>query len=851
MSKLQPLPIDEYILAIVEHLRQSYALVLKAEPGAGKTTRVPAAMLDAGLAKLVDGKQGQIVVLQPRRVAARAAATRIANERGSVLGDEIGYQVRFERRASKNTKILVCTEGIFLRQLQDDPLLSDKAAVIFDEFHERSVDSDLALAMVRQVCQTVRPDLRVVVMSATLDTGQISRFLAGCPVIECPGRTYPVSIQFLASPAKQNIEQLIVSGIKQILPEADGHILAFLPGVAEIRQVQNELSMDASLANVLLLPLYGDMPLDEQQQVLLPAKLRKIVLATNVAETSITIDGVKCVIDSGLRRVNKLDQRLGLNKLEITRISKASAAQRAGRAGRTEAGMCLRLWTEREHSMLDDFDLPEIYRVDLSQVFLQLFAWGESDVKQFAWLEAPSAVASDQALQLLERLDALHGGKLTELGRAMSALPLQTRTARLLLAGQSSGFGERAALCAALLEERDPFLRSPEKRAASHYSYSDLLDRLEALEHFAQTGNRLSTSGELSKNVANQVLRAAEQVGKYLPDLADKNKRPVGGPVNKECNVAILRAIVAALPDRLCKRRAPHDRRALMVGGRGVRLADESAVGDADLFVAVELMDSGQAESLVRQASRADIDWLPPRHMSERTETYFDRDKQRVLATRRLRFFDLLIDERPVAVPSGQDVSAILAEAIACHVDIDTLISEEAQRYLQRINWLKEVMPEWELPDFGQSPWLGILPEWTSGCSSVSDLKAVPLVSILQSRLTPVQIAAVEKHAPDYLVVPSGRRVKLDYKSGKSPVLAARIQEMFGLPATPVVAKKIPVIIHLLAPNNRVQQITSDLASFWKNTYAEVKKDLKARYPKHAWPDDPLKAQPQSKLQRR
>jgi ATP-dependent helicase HrpB len=847
---LERLPIDEFIPEIIAGLRSAGAIVLKAEPGAGKTTRVPPAMLEAGLAVVDDQRPGKIIVLQPRRVAARAAASRVAGERGQAIGDEVGYQVRFEKRVSGETRILFCTEGIFLRRLQDDPLLSDVAAVVFDEFHERSADSDLALAMVRQIQQSVRPDLHIVVMSATLEAAPLVAYLGGCPSVECPGRTFPIEIEFLPSPSSDSLEQLIADGVKRMLERTNGHLLVFLPGFAEIRQIYSVLESDPSTTAYSIMKLYGDMPLEEQQAVLLPSRQRKIVLATNVAETSVTISGVTAVVDSGFFRVNRLDPRLGINRLELSRISKASADQRAGRAGRTAAGSCLRLWTEREHGLLLDYEVPEVARVELSQLLLQLIAWGEHDVRAFPWFEAPPHAAIEQALLLLERLDALAGGKLTEAGKRMASLPVQPRAARLLLEGERLGQPRRAALCAALLEERDPFRRTGVKTTASHNSDSDVLDRLEVIEAFEANGQRHSAERELLPGAAKQILRAGKDLGRLILD--DRDKKFQDSYNDRAGHDAILRSILAAYPDRVCKRREPAGRRAIMVGGRGVRLADESAVGACELFLAVELIESGQSESLVRQASRVEKDWLPKKHLNESLEVDYDVAREKVMALRRWRFFDLIIDEQAAPLPPGTDAAAILAKAAAEHFDLAVLASEESKRYMSRLNWLRDCQPELELPDFGPSPWAALLPEWCLGCSSIAELRAAPLVSIMQSHLSQKQIAAVDEYAPDSIVVPSGRRIRLDYEPGKPPVLAARIQEMFGLPETPRVANsKIPVLLHLLAPNNRVQQITSDLANFWKVTYAQIKKDLKSRYPKHAWPDDPLKAQPEARPRRR
>lgn len=883
---IKHLPIDDVLPEVISNLANTVtgALVLIAAPGAGKTTRVPPAVLDAGLAELGSGDQqhaeqgnggktnirpGQIIVLQPRRVAARAAATRISDERGTKLGEETGYQVRHESKVSARTRIVICTEGVFLRRLQKDPMLENIAAVIFDEFHERNLDSDLALALVRQVRNELRPDLKIIVMSATLDADPVSRYLSNCPVLQSPGRTYPVNIEYLASqPTALNIEQTVSDGVKKMLAKSDGHILAFLPGVGEIRKTQELLEAIAERENLLLLPLYGDMPLEEQQRVLNTSSQRKVVLATNIAETSLTIDGITAVVDSGLARINRLDPRLGLNRLGLERISQASADQRAGRAGRTASGDCLRLWTEREHKSMAAFSPPEIERVDLSECALQLLAWGEKDLQSFSWFQKPPPASLSRAIELLDRLDALENGRLTELGRKMAQLPLQPRLARLLVEGAESGQIRDTALCAALLSERDPLKRSAENSGAKHKSESDVMDRVWALKEFAEHGHKHSFAGELMVNPAKQILRAAEQLTKLVSEFKsinsdrkiDGSKSPDKEQANKtnkleekQAEEAVMRAIMVAFVDRICRRREPGGKTAIMVGGRGVRLAIDSAVSDAELFVAVELLETGQSDANVRQASAIDKSWLPKSHLSTSIDVFYDSAREKVVASKCLRFCDLIIEETVAAIPPDIDAGEILAKALGnANIDLAALVDEQAKQYLARINCLRKNIPELELPEFSNEPWRDLLPLWCMGLSSLAELRSHSFVSILQSQLSHEQLTAIDQEAPAQIMVPSGNQIKLIYEDGKAPVLAVRIQELFGMTETPKVARsRQPVLMHLLAPNYRVQQITPDLASFWKNTYSEVKKDLKARYPKHSWPDNPLTAQAESRPKRK
>ncbi len=837
--------------------------MLVAAPGAGKTTRVPPAVLDAGLANSL----GQIVVLQPRRLAARAAATRIAEERGGKLGEEIGYQVRHESKVSARTRIIVCTEGVFLRRLQKDPMLENTAVVIFDEFHERNLDSDLALALVQQVRSELRPDLKLIVMSATLDAEPVSRYLSNCPVIQCPGRTYPVTIDYLSfQPSPANLEQTVSDGVKKMLLESDGHILAFLPGVGEIRKTQELLEPLAERENFSLLPLYGDLPLEEQQRVLNQSNQRKVVLATNIAETSLTIDGISAVVDSGMARVNRLDTRLGLNRLGLERISQASADQRAGRAGRTASGACLRLWTEREQKAMAEFSPPEIERVDLSECALQLLAWGEKDLNSFNWFEAPPPLSLKRALELLDSLDALENNSISELGRKMAQLPLQPRLARLLVEGARLGQLKNTALCAAMLSERDPLKRERENAGAKHKSESDVLDRIWALNEFAEHGHKHSFAGELLVNPAKQILRAAEQLVKLVSDFSpDSNSSRAS---EKQTNIqtktqtqvsdiaadeSVMRAIMVAFSDRICRRRESGGKTAIMVGGRGVKLSNDSAVTDAEFFVAVELIETGTSDATVRQASAIDKSWLPKSHLKISTDVLYDSAREKVVASKCIRFGDLLIEEKVSAIPADVDPGEILAKALsAANVDLDSLVDEQAKQYLARINCLRENMPELNLPHLTNEPWRDLLPLWCLGCASLAELKSQSFTVILQAQLSHDQLKAIEQEAPTHISVPSGNQIKVHYEEGKPPVLAVRIQELFGMTETPKVARsRQPILMHLLAPNYRVQQITHDLASFWKNTYGEVKKDLKARYPKHSWPDNPLTAQAESRPKRK
>jgi ATP-dependent helicase HrpB len=847
-----PLPIDPVLPELTAALQKQPCAVLRAPTGAGKTTRVPPALLDAGLAD-----RGRILILEPRRLAARAAARRMATERGGRVGEEVGYHVRFDRQCGLGTRILAVTPGILLRQLQDDPFLETVSAILFDEFHERSLDNDLALGMIRLVQQTVRPDLRLVVMSATLAVETISAYLGGCPVVQSEGRLYPVEVLHAPRPADQPWPVAVARAVGQTLERTEGDLLVFLPGMAEIRQTMRQLDALARERDLAVLPLHGELPPEQQDAALLPQVRRKVVLATNVAETSVTVEGVSGVVDTGLARLLVFDPRVGLDRLQLAPISRASADQRAGRAGRTRPGVCVRLWSAASHCGRPEQTEPEIRRVDLAGAVLQLLCLGETDVLRFPWLESPRPATVEQAFALLRRLGAVGEHGTTDLGRAMVRLPVHPRLARLLIEGRRRGHSEKAALAAALLAERDPFARDTERphaEAPRTPTRSDVLDRVDALEAFERSGQPGSACGTLNRSAARFVLHARDQLVRALRhDLKGTGRCAVRvGPPEAEGDEAVLHALLVAFPDRVARRREPGGRRGVMVGGRGVRLAPSSGVVEPELFLCIDA-DAGQTEALVRQASAVQRDWLPPEQMSDAVEVTFDPQTERVVARKRLRFDDLLIEETQAALPAGEETARVLAVAAAEHLE-RVLPAEDtpAGMFRTRARCLRQWMPELQLPALDEADLREMLPWLCHGCRSFDDLRRADWLQALRGRLTAAQNRAVESEAPERLAVPSGSRIALRYQEGRPPVLAVRIQEVFGLRQTPrVAAGRVPVLLHLLAPNHRPQQVTDDLASFWANTYPVVRKELRARYPKHAWPEDPWSAPPERRPRRR
>jgi ATP-dependent helicase HrpB len=844
---LTPLPIDPVVPDVLAALSAGSAVVLVAPPGTGKTTRVPPALLP-----LAAGRR--VVVLEPRRIAARAAARRIAAERGWTVGDEVGWHVRFDRRFGPATRLLVVTEGILTRWLQRDPFLEAVGVVVFDELHERSLQTDLALAMTRRVMREARPDLKVVAMSATLETGPVSAFLGGCPVVTADAPLFPVTVRHLPPTripdggGPRAAAAAVAAAVRSALAASDGDVLAFLPGVGEIRRAAEALG-DPSALGADVLPLHGDLPGAAQDAALRRGPRRRVVLATNVAETSVTVAGVRAVVDTGLARVLRHDPSSGLDRLEVSRISRASAEQRAGRAGREGAGLCLRLWPESEQHALRPAEEPEIRRVDLAGAVLELLVWGEADVAAFGWLDPPAPAALEQALALLRRLGAVAAGGPTELGRTLAALPVHPRLGRLLVEGWRLGHPAPAALAAAALAERDP-LRAiaadgggggggPEPPAPPT-SDSDVLDRLHALERGATPAPHDPRA--LDRGAAERVRRARDQLLEIVSRTLGRPPAPA-----LDADEALLRALLAGWPDRVARRREPGSERGVLVGGRGVRLSRQSAVRTAELFVCVDL-DAGprgaHADALVRQASLVRREWLADR-LAGTAAVEWDAERRRVVALRRLCYEDLVLEERREGAPDPAAAAALLAAAAAADLAAALgLERPEVASFLARARSLAAWRPELDLPAFSDDDLRARLPALAAGCRSFDELRAAAPAA-LRAALGHEQRAALEREAPERLTVPSGRSVALQYEPGAPPVLAVPMQALFGCRETPRVAGgRVPVRLHLLAPNGRPQQVTDDLAGFWERTWPQVRKELRGRYPKHAWPADPLSAPP-------
>lgn len=847
---MTPLPIDSHLPEIIRRLTESKSLVIVAEPGAGKTTRVPPAILRSGI--LPPGHPN-LVILQPRRVAARAAAQRIAEENGWQIGREVGYHIRFEKKIGPETRLRVLTEGVLTRRLLDDPFLDGVGAVILDEFHERSLNVDLAIAMLREVQQSVRHDLLIVVMSATLEAGPAAKFLGNCPVVTVPGRTFGVEIEYHPS-ASAPVVARVAAAVEEIVGrnESDGDVLVFLPGADEIRRVLTRLEPLAERLDLSLLPLHGSLPPDQQMLALRPSTRRKIILATNIAETSLTIDGVRWVIDSGLARIPAFDPRRGLDRLELKRISKASATQRAGRAGRTAPGRCLRLWSAKEHAALDDFELPEIKRVDLCGAVLDLHAWGKLAATAFGWFEPPSTEALQSAERLLEMLGALLGGKITPLGKKLNALPLHPRIGRLLCAAAEAGCPSEGATLAALLSEKD--IRRPDDSLPRHLRQpmmrgdSDLLLRMDDLSdaerhHFAA---HLRDRG-IDTTAARQIVQIRNELQRLARQL---DPARIESPTRE----TLLKLMLLAYPDRVCRRRESDRSAATMTGGSGVRLDPESVVGQDEFFLALDARDdprSQNREAMVRIASAIRVEWLMemfPHFITRQRTTLFDEDRQRVVGRGIVRYRDLILSEESDAAVDAEAAGKTLAAALRPRAMGIFSEDERAVNLLARVNLLRRLMPEHPWPTFEDAELADVLEGLCDGKSSVAEIKRMPLADALAAKLQYPLDQLLRQHAPETLDVPSGSRIQLQYRPDQPPILAVRLQEIFGWRETPrIAAGRMPVLLHLLGPNFRPVQITGDLRSFWATTYFQVRKDLRVKYPKHSWPDDPLTAMPMAK----
>ncbi|HEX8352187.1 MAG TPA: ATP-dependent helicase C-terminal domain-containing protein [Pyrinomonadaceae bacterium] len=889
---MEPLPIDEILPGAVETLRRARSLVVEAPPGAGKTTRLPPALLDAGVAG-----GGDVLVLEPRRLAARMAARRVAEERGEGVGETVGYQVRFEEVAGRSTRLRFLTEGVLTRRLLADPSLEGVGCVVLDEFHERHLQADLALALLRRLQRGERPDLKIVAMSATLDAAPVARYLDDCVVLRSEGRRFDVRVEHLARQDERPLEAQVESAVRRLVSEGlDGHVLVFLPGAASIRRAQSECARVAADAGLLVLPLHGELPAAEQDAAVRPSERRKLILSTNVAETSVTVEGVAAVVDSGLARAASHSPWSGLPVLKVARVSRASAVQRAGRAGRTREGRCLRLYTAQDFGARPEHETPEVRRLDLAESVLELRAAGVKDVGEFEWFEPPAPEALGAAETLLRRLGATDEvGRVTDVGRSMLRLPLHPRLGRIVVEAEARGVAREACTVAALISERD--IRASRvafggvardegrgegraegraRRDAETHGSSDLL---ELLDLFNEAEARAFAADSLRRlDLDPNAVRAVERVGRQLRRLlrrggaakVESRAREKSAGLSEEGETKLLISILAGYPDRVARRRAGPERRdpavsradasdeLLLSGGGTAELGRASVVRRAEFLVAVDAEERGggqraparAAKTVVRLASAVEPDWLLDLFadaLAERVEARWNARDERVEVVRRLVYDQLVVDEWRAPRAEGPEVTRALAEAALAAGAQAFADTEDTERLLARVEFVARTFPEAGLPALGEEEVGAALAQMCEGLRSFAELReagrAGGLLERLRRRLTPEQSRLLAQMAPERVTLAKGRQARVSYERGRPPSVASRLQDFFGMREGPRVAGgRVPLVLQLLAPNQRPVQVTTDLAGFWERHYAGVRRELGRRYPRHAWPEDPLQS---------
>ncbi|MRR15453.1 MAG: ATP-dependent helicase HrpB [Deltaproteobacteria bacterium] len=844
MPKNVTYPIDPVLPELRAALREHRACVLQAPPGSGKTTRVPLALLDD-----LEPQEGRILMLEPRRIAAVSAARWMAKTLGEGIGATLGYSIRFESRVTPSTRIEVMTEGILTRRILANPDLPGVAMVIFDEFHERSLQTDLALALCLDIRRALREDLKILVMSATLDGGPVAALLDGAAVITAQGQAYPVAERYCGDNPDQHLTARVTDVVREALGETEGDILVFLPGAGEIRAVNDALAQtlrDGAMGDISLHPLYGDLPFAEQERAILPAAHRKIVLATNIAETSLTIEGVRVVIDGGLTRRLKYDPGTGMNRLVTVTVSRAQAIQRQGRAGRLGPGVCYRLYSRHTFQSLIPFAPPEIAISDLSSLVLDLAAWGVKDPGELSWLDPPPSAAWRAAGELLGELGALDAqGLITPVGVSLARLPLHPRLGRLLLQAAELRCPSLGADLAALLSERDIIRQRPAATAEPVGGF-DLGDRLDLLTQWRRDKKPAGAADPWA-------LRAVEATANQLKSLIGKTKDKAGDAAGG----MIPRLLLFAFPDRIAKRREEDGGRYVLRQGRGVRLSARIPAAGSPYIIAPVVDKGEKAEGTVHMAEPLTED-LIREALGEQIETrrrvFWDKEADRIAAAVEERVGTIILSARPVK-PQDEEVVSLLCDAIRSEA-VGVHFSREALQFQARVRLMRTAFPEEDWPDLSSRTLLAapedwLLP-WLSGIRSKAKLAALNILPALAEKLTWEQRRLLAERAPLTIGVPSGSSIAIDYAAGEIPVLAVKLQEMFGLADTPAIAGgRIKLLLHLLSPARRPVQITRDLSQFWNAVYPQVKKELMGRYPKHPWPDDPWSAPPTRKTKGR
>jgi ATP-dependent helicase HrpB len=842
-----PLPIDELLPAIVAGLRAGRSLVVEAPPGAGKTTRVPLALLEAGLAE-----QGEILVLQPRRLPARLIASHIAGELGEAPGQTVGYTVRFEDVSGPRTRLRFITEGLLTRRLLSDPSLVGVSAVVLDEFHERHLASDLGLALSAQL-QTRRPELRLVVMSATLESDPVRAFLGGCPGLRSSGRTYPIEYEHQPATDDRPLPEQVAGAVRRYLRDdpGGGDVLVFLPGAAEIRRCGDALAPLAGSHDLLILPLHGELSPAEQARAVQPASRRKVILSTNVAETSVTIDGVTAVVDSGLARLAAHSSWTGLPTLGVGKISQAAAEQRAGRAGRTRPGRAIRLYTRHDLEARRPYDLPEIARLDLAESLLALHALGVRSPAAFAWFEPPPAAALSAAEELLRRLEAVDAaGALTETGRSMLRFPLHPRLARLLVEAERRGVGEQAAALTALINERDIEERARVVlRGSGPGDENEDMDLLARLDRFQQARAQRLGSDALRALGLNR--RAVEAVERSRRQLAGQVRSQGSRPASlEEADRALAQATLAAFPDRVARRRVEGAREAVLAAGGSARVGLSPP---GSLLVAVDAEERSGTGGRVRTVSvklavEIEPDWLletAAGGLREEDRLYFSPETERVEATSQLAYGDIVLHETRRPAPPSAAAGLLLAAAAQARGWGPLLGPDALSDLLSRLDLCRQTFsgPEFEAPD--QAAVENALVAACAERTSFAELRAAGFEALLGERIAPAFWQRLRRETPPRVKLPGGREVQIHYERDRPPWIESRLQDFFGMQAGPAVCSgRVSLVLHLLAPNGRAVQVTRDLAGFWRQHYPAIRRELSRRYPRHPWPEDGATAIP-------
>ncbi|MET4391692.1 ATP-dependent helicase HrpB [Bradyrhizobium sp. F1.4.3] len=815
-----PLPIDAVLDDLSRTLEAHNAAVLVAPPGAGKTTRVPLALLDAPWAA---GKK--IIVLEPRRIAARASADRMAKSLGERAGETVGYRVRFGSKISRATRIEVVTEGIFTRQILDDPELSGIAAVLFDEFHERSLDADLGLALARDAQLGLREDLRILVMSATLDGARVAKLLGEAPVVESEGRAFPVETRYLGRKADAQIERQMADAIASALRADAGSVLAFLPGAAEIRRTQNFLSERVQDASIEIVPLFGALDAAVQDRAISPAPkgMRKVVLATSIAETSLTIEGVRIVVDSGLARVPRYEPDIGLTRLETVRASRAAADQRRGRAGRTEPGICYRLWDEPQTASLTPYTQPEILSADLSSLVLDLAQWGVADPAALSFLDPPPQPAWKEAKSLLSELNALDGdGRITSEGKSLRALALPPRLARMIVDSHRAGEGEAAAEIAAILTER-----------GLGGDNADLEHRLDQFRR--DRSPRAASARDLARRWASQVA-ASEKAGPQ-----------------DDLSTGLMLAY--AFPDRVARNRGNGS--FVLANGRGAAVEQSSSLARVPYIAIGEMTGTAASGRILLAAPIAqdDIELHFAEHIEAVDEISFDRGAMALRARRKRTLHAITLSEAPFALSPSEATARILADGLIA-AGLDRLPwSKAARQWRDRVMFLRKAEgANW--PDLSDDGLIARRDDWLVPAlydkTALKDISAGDLSDALMALLPWEMRARLDREAPTHFEAPTGTVLAIDYEAEQGPTIAVRLQELFGLNTHPsIAAGKVPLVLELLSPAQRPVQVTRDLPGFWRGSYSAVRSDLRGRYPRHPWPEDPANALPTRRVKPR